>query len=100
MLCFRLGAASAPWVNKEFAKLHKSIPYVFMAALSFITYCLLHFLPETKDVAIQDTGDEVVENTDSKVINESELTVISHTNVAMETDNNTNMEQLSASTSE
>ena len=73
---FRLGAATAPWIDKEFVKIHKSASYLFMAVLAFITFCLLGLLKETKGVATQDTEDEEKEEpSKGDVLNAYELEV-------------------------
>jgi len=47
----RLGAASATFVNREFAELHEGANYIFIGLASFCTYFLLCFLPDVKGVA-------------------------------------------------
>merc|ERR1719193_2250393 len=51
----RLGAASAPWLNKEIVKIHTAAPFLFMASVSLMSFCVMFFLPETKNMITSDT---------------------------------------------
>lgn len=50
----RLGAAAAPWLDKELVKVHPAASYIFMAVMSLISFVFLHFLPETKGCAVEE----------------------------------------------
>lgn len=68
----RLGAAAAPWVNKEFSKFHAGASYIFIGIASFITYFLLCFLPEMKGMPTTDAMEEEDRETETAATMELE----------------------------
>ena len=54
----RAGAATAPWIDKEFAKVYFGGSFLLMGISLFISFCLLYFLPEMKGVITNDVDNE------------------------------------------
>lgn len=71
-LMSRLGAAAAPWVNKEFNRFHDGASYIFIGIASFVTYFLLCFLPEMKGVPTSDAMEEEDRETETAAAMELE----------------------------
>merc|ERR1711962_343896 len=57
LLMARLGAACAPFANKEFDNVFKGACFIFIGALLFVVSFFLCFLPESKGVTISDGQD-------------------------------------------
>ncbi|XP_039269704.2 solute carrier family 22 member 21-like [Styela clava] len=53
-----VGAIISPYIVYASEKSSKSLPYLVMAGLTFITVCLVLLLPETKNVKVPDTIEE------------------------------------------
>ena len=54
----RLGAAVAPWLDKEMAKVWAPSSFLLMGLLSFLSFGVLLFLPETQGTITADAEDE------------------------------------------
>jgi len=54
----RMGAALAPWVDREFNKLNPSSPFIFFGVLTFVSLCLLPPLKEMKGQRIGESEGE------------------------------------------
>ena len=80
----RLGAASSPWVNKEFNKFHEGASYIFIGIASFVTYFFLCFLPEMKGVPTADAMEEGDKNVET--ITAVELDIVAYSNPMAEED--------------
>ena len=71
LLMARLGAACAPFANKEFAMFFEGSCYIFIGTFLLIVSFFLCFLPESKGVTISDGQDSkrtLMKNPDSVTV--------------------------------
>ena len=69
----RVGAASAPWLDKELSKLSGAACFLFMGGIALVSFFLLLLLPETKGGGMDECGEEILEASSSGDVKDTEL---------------------------
>lgn len=76
----RVGAASAPWLDRELVKIHKSASFLCMAVISIVSFAMLSTLPETKFTGMVDVAEGGDAKTGHKGVEKNDRAVTSFTN--------------------
>lgn len=76
----RVGAASAPWLDRELVKIHKSASFLCMAVISIMSFAMLSTLPETKFTGMVDVAEGGDAKTGHKGVEKNDRAVTSFTN--------------------